>query len=117
MTEELDHFSGAASIAMLSIVALLCTAGVFGRLYRDNLLERIGMSMIGAWCIARVVTKLGETTTEPVHLILHAGLLAFAVGITVAKLRGYHGLQNRVRSLKSLVDGEPDSRLLDESHR
>lgn len=113
---ELDRYSGVASIIMLSIVAMLCTAGVFGRLYRDNLLERVGMSMVGAWCIARVITKLHETTTEPVHLILHAGLLVFAVGIAFAKLRSYHGLQNRPRSLKSLMDGGPDSRLLDERH-
>jgi hypothetical protein len=83
--------SSLLSAACLAVVGLLCIVGVFHPRYKDTLLERIGMSLVGLWCLARIAVKVsaGEQT-EPVHLLLHVGLACFAVGMAAAKWRSRH---------------------------
>lgn len=79
------------SALCLAIVGVLCVVGVFHPRYDDTLGERLGMSLVGLWCLARVPTKLLEDAdTEPVHLLLHIGLASFALGMAFAKYRARH---------------------------
>jgi hypothetical protein len=83
--------SALISALCLALVGVLCVVGVFHPRYEDTLGERIGMSMVGLWCLARVPTKLWEgAETEPVHLLLHIGLASFALGMAIAKYRARH---------------------------
>lgn len=85
--------SGTISIVCLFLTGVLCVVGVFHPLYKDTLGERIGMSLIGIWCMARVPVKLVDLDTEPVHMLLHVGMAVFACGMAVAKYRARHRIQ------------------------
>lgn len=79
------------SALCLSVVGALCVVGVFHPRYDDTLGERLGMSLVGLWCLARVPSKLLEDAdTEPLHLLLHIGLASFAMGMALAKYRARH---------------------------
>jgi len=72
-------------IAVLSILCLLVTAvlaglAVFHPWYRDGLLERVGLSAVAVWCGATAAAVGESMRAEPVPLMLHAGLAAYAVG-------------------------------------
>jgi hypothetical protein len=71
---------GYLSIALLSAVGMLCTAGVLSSSYNDTLMQRIGLALVAIWCAARVSSKLAEPSTEAIHLMLHAGMATYAVG-------------------------------------
>lgn len=87
------------SIVCLSIVAILCTWGVFTRFYNESLLERLGMSLIAIWCISRIVHKVEFGYTEAQHLFLHVGMASLAVGMVWAKFlhRDIIRLRNKTR--------------------
>ena len=78
---------GYVSICALSIVAVLCLVGVFSSHFDDTLGQRVGMSLIAIWCIARVQTKMLDPDTEPVHLLLHIGLASYAIGTALKHWR------------------------------
>lgn len=77
------------SILCLAVTATLCTVGVFAR-FDDTLTQRIGLSLVAIWCILRVEEKLSSQYTEPVHIVLHLGLMVYAVG-TFFKVRKNSG--------------------------
>ena len=85
--------TGITSIILLSLVGLLCLVGVFHPLYKDTLAERIGMSLVGVWCLARVGAKIDDPHTEPVHMMLHVGMAVFAVGMAWAKFKARHKIR------------------------
>lgn len=91
------------SIVALSIVAVLCTVAVFSVHYHDSWSERVGLSCIAIWCIARVMHKMqfGQET-EAVHLFLHVGLMIYAIGVACRKYRQY-------RSEHSQLPGVPNA--------
>lgn len=97
----MEYFDGILSIAALSIVAILCGIGVFHPMYDDTLGQRLGMSLIGVWCILRIQVKLTEFDTEPVHMVLHIGLAIYAVS-TALKLRRTHRAQSHEALLQKL---------------
>jgi hypothetical protein len=82
--------------AMLSALALgltgvLCIVGVLHERYRDTLLERIGMAVVGLWALARMSTCLSaDACVTPAELMLHFGLASFSGGMAVAKWRSRH---------------------------
>ncbi len=82
---------GIISIVSLSLVAALCVVGVFHPRFDDTLGQRVGMSLIGIWCILRVQAKLTAFDTEPVHLILHVGLACYACGTALKVWRARRG--------------------------
>lgn len=82
--------SAALSVLCLAIVGGLCAVGVFHPRYQDTLGERIGMSLVGLWCLARLPVKLASgAATEPVHLMLQVGMASFALGMAWAKWRAH----------------------------
>jgi hypothetical protein len=93
------------SALCLAIIGALCLVGVFHPRYDDTLGERLGMSLVGMWTLARLPIKVAQVfdlvdgDTEPVHLMLHIGLASFALGMAWAKWRAFkrhggHGFQN-----------------------
>jgi hypothetical protein len=68
------------SIIALSMVALLCVAGVFARVYRDNWLQFTGLIGVSLWCVARIDRLLYVECVDSQNLFLHLGLLCFAAG-------------------------------------
>lgn len=86
---------GYLSIILLSTVGALCAIGVFHPLYKDTLGERVGMSLIALWCLARVGSKLTNPDTEPVNLLLHTGMFVFAVSMASAKWKARHVIRSR----------------------
>jgi threonine/homoserine efflux transporter RhtA len=70
---------GLVSIVALSIVGGLCVVGVFHPRFNDNFVQRVGLSMLGIWCILRIYVKVETMDTEPVHLFLHIGLALYAI--------------------------------------
>lgn len=67
------------SIALL-IVALVCAAGVLYHRYDDNLLQRIGMSVICIGAIGEIFSKSLLASHTNAGLLLAIGLASFAVG-------------------------------------
>lgn len=76
------------SILALSITGSLCAVAIFSHRFDDNLLQRIGLALVALWCLARLPEKIASMHTEPVHLVLHLGLCAYAVGMAVKVARG-----------------------------
>lgn len=109
--------SGAISIICLSVVGLLALAGVASRLYDDGMLERIGLSLISMWSFARVAVKFDDPYTEPVHLILHLGMLALALGITYKKWQHRHEIIARQRQMADTIPAPIDLEPRHESSR
>ena len=85
----MDLLDGVISIVALSIVATLCVIGVFHPRFDDTLGQRIGMSIIGSWCLLRIPVKFGTFDTEPVHLLLHIGMAFYACGTALKAWRKY----------------------------
>ena len=78
------------SILCLSVTGALCGAAVFSHRFDDNLLQRVGLSAVALWCLARLPEKVASMHTEPVHLVLHLGLACYAVGLAIKVRRSQH---------------------------
>ena len=100
----MDMLDGIVSIVALVIVAVLCLVGVFHPRFDDTLGQRVGMSMIGIWCILRVQTKLTSFDTEPVHMILHIGLATYACGTALKMYRAHKFKARHDRLVQRLDD-------------
>lgn len=93
-----DLMSALSAICM-AVIGTLCVVGVFYHRYDDTIGERLGMSLIGMWTLARLPVKVAQAfnqidgDTESVHLMLHIGLASFALGMAWAKWRAHkrHG--------------------------
>jgi hypothetical protein len=83
----MDTLINLLSVLCLTVVGLLCILGVFHPQYDDTLGERVGMSAIGLWSIAKVSAILSGGAEEFPALLLHAGLASFACGMAAAKWR------------------------------
>lgn len=97
---------GLVSILALSLVAVLCVVGVFHHRFDDTLGQRIGMSLIGVWCILRVQAKLTTFDTEPVHMILHIGLACYACGTALKIWRAHKFKQRHDKTVQLLNAGD-----------
>jgi len=84
--------SPAASIAALSVVAAICALGIFNRSYKDNWAQFVGMVCLCIWCVARVKRLLEVDHIDPQHLILHIGLMAYALGTAYKQWRLFRGV-------------------------
>ena len=100
---------GMISIVALSVVALLCLLGVFHPRYDDTLGQRIGMSVIAVWCILRIQVKLTDFDTEPVHMLLHLGMLSYALGTLRKILRAQKFAQHHAQTMQQLREIEERS--------
>lgn len=102
----MEIVDGLISIVALSLVAVLCVVGVFHSRFDDTLGQRLGMSLIGIWCILRVQTKLSTMDTEPVHLMLHVGLACYATGTALKIWRAQRFKRRHELSLQQLQKAE-----------
>ena len=81
--------AGVVSIICLTIIGSICTLGIFYQGYQENLLERIGASLIAIWAFARLEYKLSDPTpAEPIHLFLHVGLASLCIGLAYSLKKG-----------------------------
>ncbi len=79
------------SAVLLILIALLCLLGIFHPAYEDSALERVGMSIISLWCIARAysvhIGHPNDDVSDVGELILYVGMFCYAIA---AALRGWH---------------------------
>lgn len=72
-----------ASILLLILIAALCLLGIFHPAHDDSALERVGMSVISLWCIARAysihVGRTEDDVSDIGELILYVGMFCYAV--------------------------------------
>lgn len=63
------------STVSLWVVILMCTAGVFGRVFDDNLLQRIGLGCVVVGCVPWLFEA-------PAWLVVvqHVGMASYALG-------------------------------------
>lgn len=79
------------SCICLSIVAIVCLIGCYSDDYPDNLMQRLGMAILGLGCVARVAAILVTQSVANDWFMVHGGMALFAGG-TLAKV-----LARRVR--------------------
>jgi len=79
--------SPAISIVALVVVAATCALGIFAKTYKDNWAQFVGMVLLCIWCVARVRRLLDVDHIDPQNLILHLGLMAYAVGTAFKQWR------------------------------
>ena len=90
---------GYISILCLLITAITCTLLIFDQGYHDTLLERVGLSLVSIWAIARLIHKLSVPYSEPVHVILHLGMGCLAVACLCRKYRSKLSLLGKLQQL------------------
>lgn len=86
--------SGTISFVALLFVGIACAYVVFSSKYNDNIFERLGFSAIGVWSLARLPVKLNTAYTEPIHLLLHLGLLSLLIGF-ILHMHHWHELDKK----------------------
>lgn len=69
-----------ASLLALSVLAIVCVAGVWSNKFQDNWLQFIGLITVTTWAGWRLVDVAGGAHITAQQLFAHAGLAAFAAG-------------------------------------
>ena len=81
------------SMILLTLIALLCLLGIFHPQYEDSTLERVGMSVISLWCLARVFSihrgYPNDDVSDAGELILYTGMFCYAVAAAFRGWRQY----------------------------
>lgn len=76
-----------ASAILLILIASLCLLGIFHPAYEDSALERVGMSIVSLWCIARAysihVGHPNDDVSDMGELILYVGMACYAIASAV----------------------------------
>lgn len=68
------------SCLCLSFVAVICMVGCFSPRYDDNMLQRIGMAVLGMGCIARVQSIWAAEVVANDWFLVHGGMALVAAG-------------------------------------
>lgn len=89
-----------AAVFCLVYVAILCTAAIFSKAYRDNLLQQWGLVLISLACIGMMPHVAQKMAMSWPCAFMLAGLVAFATG-TLAKVlhfnRRFHAARREKR--------------------
>lgn len=67
-------------IATLLITSVLCIVGSFSPQFQDNLLQRIGMSVIGFSSSVQAARIYDTDRTTTLEFLIYLGVLMFAFG-------------------------------------
>lgn len=71
------------SILPYFIIALIAVVGVLNPRFDDNLLQRIGLSLICIGATLRLMAGFHHTPSDGACIILAYGLVAYAIGTTI----------------------------------
>lgn len=78
------------------IVAVFSAFAVLAHAFQDNLLQRIGLSLLNAGSVLTVFVILrGHPETAGTHILIGYGLAFYSVG-TAVKFRRYHFVAKRI---------------------
>lgn len=72
----------ALSLACLIVTGAIATWGVFSTHFDDNLIQRVGLSVVATGCFVRAVERLAREVPEPPPALLwsQVGLALYAIG-------------------------------------
>ena len=72
----------ALSLLCLVVTGGICAWGIFSHHFDDNLLQRLGLSVVATGCAARIVERLADDIPAPPPALLwsQVGLAVYAVG-------------------------------------
>lgn len=78
----MNSAAGLLSLACLLVTGAIATVGVFSNHYDDNVLQRVGLSIIAIGTISRAVERMANDVPDPPFILLasQVGLALFAVG-------------------------------------
>ena len=79
--------TAAVSIFCMSLVSLLCVAGVLSKVMKDSLIERIGLSILCIGCTGRILAIWNEGDVPGYFLIVHIGMATYAAGSALEKVK------------------------------
>jgi len=69
------------AIALMLGILALCFWGSVSEKYRDNWVQRLGMSVVGLACVVRIGHVVQDEVAKPQSVLLYAGILIFGLGI------------------------------------
>ena len=67
-------------IATLLVISIMCVVGSFATQFQDNLLQRIGMSIIGFSSSIQAVRVYETDKATTLEFLIYLGVLMFAFG-------------------------------------
>jgi hypothetical protein len=89
--------AGVATFGLLAGIAAVSTWAVFSRHFDDNLLQRIGLSVLAIACAARAVERLAYDPPDiaPAAQAVLIGIAVYAAGTAWKLVRRSSGMPNR----------------------
>ena len=76
---------------LLLLIGLMCSLAVFHYMYKDNLVERVGLSIMGGYCFLEIEHLFLHPHPIPQEtMVLYIGLVIFGIGLGVTKVVEHH---------------------------